>query len=529
MEPVRRQGAGTTEAGAGGLPPGAAAGVHAAPAAALPRAGGFARDAFVYGLGVVITRLVSFLMLPIYTRYLTPADYGVLQLLQITIDVTAIVLSAGLMTGVMRFYLKAHTEDERSAVISTAFLLLVATNAIGTLALLLAAPRVAALVLSGSASDGPTLVRIVAVTFSLESFVTVPLLLLQVLRKPVGYTVASLSKLALQLALNILLVVFLGWGAEGVLVGTLAATAALGSVLTPWMLRQTGLRFSRPAMRDLRRFGVPYQIATAGTFLLTFGDRFFLEASHGLAAVGIYGLAYQFGFLLSGLGAQPFFRAWSPQRLGLSTEPRALRDAAYARSFLHLNLIQITLAVGLALFIRPVLGLMSAPEFHAAASFVPVILAAFVLQAWTDAVALGIEVSEQTRYATFATWISVVAVLALYAALIPPLAGMGAAIATLLASALRFACTCYWSQSLWPVAWRFGPSLRLVAYAAVCVALSEAFGPRDTSLALASGCVLGLAYLGALLLDPLGADARLLLQSALVSPRRLLAAVRSRI
>lgn len=486
----------------------------------------FAREAFVYGLGVVLSRIVSFLMLPIYTRYLTPADYGVLQLLQITIDVTAIVFSAGLMTGVMRFYLKTEDERERNAVISTAFVLLVASNAVGTAALMLAAPRVAALVLSGSGADGPLLVRIVAATFTLEAFVTVPLLLLQVLRKPVGYTAASLAKLGLQLGLNILLVVGLGWGARGVLVGTLVATAALGSVLTPWMLRQTGARFSRSAMRDLRRFGIPYQIATAGTFVLTFGDRFFLEASHGLAAVGLYGLAYQFGFLLSGLGAQPFFRAWAPERLRLSAAPRAVRDAAYARGFLHLNLFQITLAVGIGLFIRPVLVVMSAPDFHGAAPLVPVILASFVLQAWTDAVALGIQVSEQTRYATFATWISVFLILALYATLIPPYAGMGAAVATLIASVARFLLTWYWSHRLWPASWNFAPNLRLAGYAVVCVGALEIFGPSGLGGAIVAACSLALVYAVVVLADPLGADARELLATAPARLRRLVAPAR---
>lgn len=490
-----------------------AAGGEPAPGAATPapRERGFAREALVYGLGVVISRVVSFLMLPIYTRYLSPADYGVLQLLQITIDVTAIVLSAGLMTGVMRFYLKAESERERSAVISTALLLLVGSNAIGTVALMLLAPRVAALVLSGAGAEGPLLVRIVALTFTVEAFVTVPLLLLQVLRKPVGYTVASLSKLTLQLGLNILLVVGLGWGARGVLIGTLVATAALGCVLAPWMLRRTGLRFSRSAMKDLRRFGVPYQIATAGTFVLTFGDRFFLESSHGLAAVGLYGLAYQFGFLLSGLGAQPFFRAWAPQRLGLSEQPRSVRDAAYAQSFLHLNLLQVTLAVGIGLLIRPVLAVMSAPDFHGAAPLVPVILAAFVLQAWTDAVSLGIEISEQTRYATVATWISVLVILGLYAALIPPYAGMGAAIATLIASAVRFLLTWRWSHSAWPVTWHFAPNLRLVGYGAACVGALELIRPSGLVSAIVTASVLALAYVAAVLLDPLGADARKLL------------------
>lgn len=497
--------------------------VPSSEATPVAAARGFGRDAVVYGAGVVISRVISFLMLPIYTRYLTPVDYGLLQVLQITLDVTSIALSAGLLTGVMRFYLKAETEALRGSVMSTALLLLTSLNAIGTIALCLFAPWIARLTLSEAGPDGATLIRVAACTFAAEASIAVPLLYLQALRRPGWYMGATLAKLFLQLALNILLVVLWGWGAEGVLVGTLAATLALGAVLTPWMLRRTGVRFDRGAMRNLRRFGVPYQIATAGTFILTFGDRFFLEASHGLAAVGLYGLAYQFGFLLSGLVPQPFFRAWTPQRLALSSEPRPLRDAAYARSFLQLNLLQITVALGLTVFVRPFLQLMSAPEFHGAAVFVPVIVAAFVVQVWTDAVTLGIEVSEQTRYATFATWISVVVVLALYASLIPPFGGMGAAIATLIAALVRFGCMYHWSQRLWPVAWDWAPNLRLAGYAVACGIVGVALHPESFTGQLVTGGTLGLVYVAVLLADrPVGEDVRTIAAAVLSSARTAL-------
>ncbi len=484
---------------------------------------GFGRDAVIYGAGVVISRVISFLMLPIYTRYLTPVDYGLLQVLQITLDVTSIALSAGLLTGVMRFYLKAETEVERGGVMSTALLLLVSLNAIGTIALCLGAPWIARMALSEAGPTGSTLIRVAAVTFAAEATTSVPLLYLQALRRPGWYMGASLGKLVLQLSLNILLVVLWGWGAEGVLVGSLVATLALGGVLTPWMLRHTGARFDRGAMRNLRRFGVPYQIATAGTFILTFGDRFFLEASHGLAAVGIYGLAYQFGFLLSGLVPQPFFRAWTPQRLAISAEPRPIRDAAYARSFLQLNLLQITVGLGLTLLVRPFLQIMSAPEFHGAGEFVPVIVAAFIVQVWTDAVTLGIEVSEQTRYATYATWISVLVILALYASLIPPFGGMGAAVATLVAAAVRFGCMYRWSQRLWPVAWDWAPNLRLAGYAVACGSVGVALHPEGFTAQVVTGGALGLVYLAVLLADrPVGADVRTIAASALSSTRAAL-------
>ena len=64
------------------------------------------RDAVVYGVGVVAQRLATILLLPIYTRLLTPRDYGLIELLQLSVEITTILVSAGTMSGVLRFYYK---------------------------------------------------------------------------------------------------------------------------------------------------------------------------------------------------------------------------------------------------------------------------------------------------------------------------------------------------------------------------------------------------------------------------------------
>src|SRR5436309_10778936 len=63
-------------------------------------------------------------MLPVYTRYLTPADYGVLQLIDVVVEVASIVAGSRLGTGIFRFYHKAETCEERREVLSTAFMVI---------------------------------------------------------------------------------------------------------------------------------------------------------------------------------------------------------------------------------------------------------------------------------------------------------------------------------------------------------------------------------------------------------------------
>lgn len=425
--------------------------------------GRLGREALTYSLAIVAGRAASFIMLPIYTRLLSPSDYGILQLLEITIDVAAILMSAGVTAGVMRFYFKAETERERQDILGAAFYLELGLNLAGSLLMILAAGTIWRVVLERQGTV--TLVYVAAANFTLAVLYNVPLLKMQMERKVFAYSVATLSRVVLQLSLNILFLVGFGWGVMGILLSTLATSVAVGGGALIWALRRTRFTVSRAAIRDLRRFGVPYQIATAATFILTFGDRFFLQHFQGLAAVGLYGLAYQFGFLLSKTAVGPFLRAWNPQRFQLAAEPRELRDAKYNHGLRLFSLIIVTGAVGISLFARPTLEIMSDSSFWPAASIVPVIVAAYVVQALSSVIQFGIDVSEQTKYVTYGTWMSVFVIVALYVLLVPPFGAMGAALATLLAFAFRFAVLYRFSQRLWPIAYAWAPTLRLLAVA----------------------------------------------------------------
>ncbi len=347
------------------------------------------RQTVIYGLSYALSRAAAFVMLPIYTRFLTPADYGVLNLVQMTLDITAILLSAGIVTGVFRFYVKAETDRARSQVVTSAFYLLEVFNLIAAALLFAAAPRIAAIVLDGAESAG--LVRIAALAVAFEAFTIVPLLLIQVRQRAGLYLAASSARLVTQIGLNVLFVVVLERGVEGILLSTLLTNLGIGLLCSGWMFRQVGFGTGREAARDLVRFGLPYRVAQAGTFILTFGDRLFLKAFHDLTTIGIYTLAYQFGFLVMYGAAIPFLQAWNPQRFEIAKLSRVERDAQYNRGLRYFALAVVTLSVAICLFVTPVLGVMSDPAFHPAAALVPILVAAYAFQAFTDVVEHGIQ------------------------------------------------------------------------------------------------------------------------------------------
>ena len=127
-------------------------------------------------------------------------------------------------------------------------------------------------------------------------------------------------------------------------------------------------------------------------FISTYADRYFLQATGDTAAVGLYSLAYTFGFMLMVLGHVPFMQVWESKRFEIAKLDD--RDAYLAKGFVYMNLLLITVAVGIALFVGDLLRIMAAPAFFSAAQVVPLILIAYVFQAWTNALDIGILVGK---------------------------------------------------------------------------------------------------------------------------------------
>lgn len=425
------------------------------------------RHTLIYGLGVVLSKAVSFFMLPIYTRFLTPSDYGVMELIEMTLDIISIVAGAQIAIGIFRYYHKAETDRERNAVVSTSFMVLVLSYCLMGAVTFAAAPWLAELVFDSR--DNAGLIRLAAMSLAASSFSIAPLTAFRVREQSTYFVLSQLAKLLLQVALNLYFLVELEMGVRGVFMASLIASSLVGAVLGGLLLKNVGLHFSRQATRDLIRYGIPLIGTQLATFAVTFGDRYFLQAAADTAVVGVYSLAYQFGFLLAAIGYMPFEMIWQPARFEIAARPD--RDAIYSRAFVYLNVLLIPAAVGLSVFVQDVLYLMATPPFYTAAEFVPIIVIAYVLQGWTGFQDVGVHMKERTEFITAANWASAAVALVGYALFIPRYLGYGAAAVTVVAFAIRYA-GCYWaSQRLWRVHYQWKPVLKLIVLGVLTVTL----------------------------------------------------------
>ena len=471
---------------------------------------------------MLIGKLIGIAMLPLYLHRLRPEDFGRLQLVDMTIEVVSIVAGSRLAVGIFHFYHKATTQQERNSVLSTTLgILLVTYGLIGGALYLLSAPLSRGLF----GGDGyVTLFRLASGRLVVESLILVPSAWLLVGERSGASVVAGTAKAVLQHGFNFIFVVGLNQGAAGMLRGSLIANVIFGAVLVTLMLREVGLRFSASVARETIRFGLPFLATQAATFISTFGDRYFLKRSADLATVGVYGVAYQFGFLLAQVAYQPFNAIWEPMRFEVARGPN--RDAIFARAFIYFNLVLVSGALGLSLFVKDALPYLASPEYLSAATIVPWVVLAYVLQSWTGFHNIGLFIAEQSGRITSANWVGAFVALAGYVLLIPPLKGVGAAIATVLSFGVREIIIYHWSQRAWPVRYEWVPVVRLGAIALTAFGLSLLIAPQARLFSFGVHVALYVLYLAGTWAWVLSDDDRGNVAAMVRSPRAALATIR---
>jgi O-antigen/teichoic acid export membrane protein len=424
------------------------------------------RHSVIYGLGGLVSRILAVLLLPLYTRFLTPADYGKIETLVALTTVLAIVLRAGISSAFFRFYFDSPEPARRRTVLRTSFWFTMATSTIGLVAVLaLAEPISDALFRTGHASD---LVRASGVALWAQMNYEQLTSLFRVEERSTAFVAASLTNVLLTIGATVWLVVVAEQGPLGVIVGNFAGTLVVYIVLLGYRREQLGLEFDRPLLRAMNRFGLPLVPTALFLWTTNFSDRFFLVKLADAAEVGLYSVGVRIASAMV-LLLTAFRLAWPAFAYSIESDDEAKRTYAFVLTYL--TVLASWIALGLALLAPWLVDLLATDEFAEASRVVGLLAFAAVAFGGYIVIAIGIGRARRTQFNWVVTGAGAALNVALNLTLIPPYGMIGAAIATVAAYCLMFAGMAWWSQHVYPVPYQWR---RVATSAGVAVALAIA-------------------------------------------------------
>lgn len=397
-------------------------------------AAGISRDAFIYGLASLITQGTLLLAIPVYSRILGPAGFGVVELLVVGLQLLALVAMGGFDLAAIRLFYAADNLAERRRMVSTGLLGVSVAALVGTGAVVMFTGQIERSYLQDFEAGESVLVGAVALPLFVAARYAREAYRAQ--RRPWAYLVNSSTAGLLQVGIGIALIGWFEFGPEGVMVGYLVAAAVTLLMSLVGSRSLFGLEFAAKDLRDLLGYGIPLVWVGLAGWSLMFVDRLVLSAFVGVDDVGIYALASRMGMALT-LVIYSFTRAWTPAMLEVAEADRDRERSTRIRVLRPYMANVAIVAVAISLLADPIVRLIAGSEFIAAADLVPIISVGLLFFALVPVIQMPMLIEQRTGVLAWGSLAAAVFNLVLNLALVPSFGTAAAAWSTLLALALQ--------------------------------------------------------------------------------------------
>ena len=444
-----------------------------------------------YTAASILSKLIAVALLPLYTRYLSPADYGAAEVLFAAVVAASIVVRFGVIEAVLRFYYKGG-EDSDAVVGSSFAALFWLSTAAALIALPFAEPISEALL----DRPAPDLARIAIGGLWVATLHEYLLTLFRLEERARAFFAVTIANVLAAIALTVVLVVGQDEGARGLLLGSYVSGAAFVLGLIVVHRRRLALWADRNLLRRMLRFGLPTMPAELSLYALNFVDRIIIVRTVGLAEAGLYALAVKFAQAVNVL-VRGFQLAWPPLAYSIRDDDEARRVYAAVVTWFVAGCAFVV--VGIWLLARWVARALAAPEYFESYEAVGLISAAVTLYALYMVQLVILGRTGRTEFNFPATLAALAVNVALNLLLVPPLGIVGAGLALVVSYLVVVALMYGFTQRLFPVPYERTRLARIVLVSAALVALGELLLPTDGLGGLAGRVVLWLAYPAVLL------------------------------
>lgn len=412
----------------------------------------------VYMLGQILTRMASVLLLPFYTHVLTPADYGVTAILDLTAAILSTFIAGGMVSAIARHHFDDAEKSHHDKVWWTGMAMVATLCFVICIPMYLGRQVLADVTLGKEITAGAWFY---AITIANLWFTVIAIVLdayLRVMKWSSLFVVISLGRLVINIGLNVYLMVGLNLGIEGLLIGNLISTALQFFVIFIVFLKSRGaFCFDRNLANEMFRFATPLVVTAVAGMLMHEADRYFLRIWVSIDEVGIYSLAHKIGFAVHTLCLIPFHSIWHVAIYDIEKMDNA--KEVFGKVFGWFTSGLGILILGASLTVHPVLPVLVPDAYGSAIDLVSVVLLGFYLFAMTCMFEVPSLLKKRTNLMVPGSIVGLIVNVCANVILIPKLGAWGAGWAGVLTYFAYSATVLYYSRRADQIAYPWKSSI----------------------------------------------------------------------
>ena len=407
------------------------------------------KNSFIFIIGDIINKAVPFFMLPVLTRYLTPADYGIISMFTVLTAILAIFTGVSIHGAInVKFFKLDH--DKLKEYIGNALIVLAVSTFIVLLIVFLFSSFISAQI--HIAKEWLYIAVFVACA---QFLTTINLLLWTAEQKPRQYSLYQFSQTLITTVLSLVLVVGIGLGWRGQLISLTLSTLFFAMISFIFIVKRgyLVLKFNQEYIKDALHFGIPLIPHSLSGWIKTSVDRILIMSFFGSYATGLYTVGYQIGMII-GVLTMAFHKAWTPYLMNILSNQPSMRAKKKLVQYTYLYFITIIGITFLFSYLAKwAIPYFLDPKYKDSTEYILYIAFSFAFNGMYFMVVNYIFYVQKTYFLAMITFtVSILHILILY--LLLKLNGtIGAAQATMITSFISFITTWLFSQKVYSMPW----------------------------------------------------------------------------
>jgi O-antigen/teichoic acid export membrane protein len=437
------------------------------------------KNSLIYGLGNVSTKIIGFILLPIYTSNLSVQQYGILGLLEVSSQILISVFGLSLTYPFFRWYWDKEFIEKRHSIMFSCMtcLLFVVLILIG--AVILFADQISLILFDSSQYS--LLVIMLSVSASLQILASIPSSLLQLQQKATLFTTVNIAQLTTSLIITIICVAYLKLNVLGIYIGQTIGFILYFALLSNYILKNITPVFSWTILKGMLAVSLPLVFSSIAGVVINIADRYFLRYMGNLTEVGIYSLGYRIANTLYVIVVMSINLAIVPMLYKLMDDPRSKRVCSKTMTYVAFGVMFCV--IGISFLGREIIRVVALnPEYWNSYKIIPFVSFAIYFGMLKDISSIGLNLTKKTKIISgIVITISLVNILS-NTLLIPILQTIGASISALISQLFFFLLIVIYAQKYYFVPYEWGKIILITILGVAIVSIGSLV--QDAHLAI---------------------------------------------
>lgn len=396
------------------------------------------KNTSIYSIGLILPKIVNYILVPIYTRYMTTAEYGIVSSMTVMSAILLILFTFAIERSIYRIYYEYKDEQDKKDFLGTISILIYLISIIITCLSFVFRDTLSQVF--QKIDFFPYYMYMIFGTY-ITVFTTVTKVILQVKEKPIIFVSISFSQFILNCLLIFVFVIHQHQGAVGMLKALLFSNLLILPVVLYINIKSVNFTFNKQMAIGAFKLSWPFIPSLLSAWILNLSNRIFIERYFSLSDVGVFSLAFTLaGVVLVVAGA--FNQAYNPVFFKLANSKDQDESKSLIGRYNHIYALTILVfCFNLSFFSKDIIYYIFDEKFREATKLIPVISFAYLISQVSGLFNLMIYQKKKTKQLMLITFLGAMLSLLLNYMLIPKYGSIGAGWATMLSFLVVFILT----------------------------------------------------------------------------------------